>query len=36
MIFKMSRKQAIIPAIPIWLLSFLVLLLGAKFGGGMR
>lgn len=35
-IFKISRKQAIIPAVPIWIVSVLLLLLGSKFGGGMR
>ena len=35
-VFKISRKQAIIPAIPMWLISFVMLLLGGKFGGGGR
>lgn len=35
-IFKISRKQAIVPVIPIWLVSFLMLLLGDKFQGGAR
>jgi hypothetical protein len=35
-IFRISRKQAIIPVLPIWIFSVLVLLLGSKFGGGMR
>ena len=34
-IFKMSRKAAIIAALPMWILSVLVLWLGGKFGGGM-
>ena len=34
-IFKISRKQAIIPALPIWILSVLMILIGRKFGGGM-
>jgi len=33
-IFKISRKQAIIPALPIWILSILMILVGNKFGGG--
>ena len=34
-IFKMSRKAAIIAALPMWILSVLMLWLGGKFGGGM-
>jgi hypothetical protein len=33
-IFKLSRKQAVIGILPIWLISFLMLLLGSKVGGG--
>ena len=32
-VFKISRKQAIIPVIPVWLISFVMLLLGTKFSG---
>jgi len=34
-IFKMSRKAAIIAALPMWILSVLMLWLGGKFQGGM-
>jgi len=34
-IFKVSRKQAVIAALPIWILSVLMILVGSKFGGGM-
>jgi hypothetical protein len=34
-IFKMSRKSAIIVALPMWILSVLMLWLGGKFQGGM-
>jgi hypothetical protein len=35
-IFKISRKQALLPTIPIWVLSFLFAYLGTKFGGGLQ
>lgn len=34
-IFKLSRKAAIVPALPIWIFGILVLWIGGKFGGGM-
>ena len=34
-IFKISRKAAIIPVLPIWIFSVLMLWIGGKFGGGM-
>ncbi len=34
-IFKMTRKAAIIPALPMWIISILMLWIGGKFGGGM-
>jgi len=34
-IFKISRKQAIIPALPIWIFSVLMIWIGSMFGGGM-
>jgi len=34
-IFKISRKQAVIPTLLIWILSVLMILVGSKFSGGM-
>jgi hypothetical protein len=34
-IFKLTRKAAIIPVLPIWIISVLMLWIGGKFGGGM-
>jgi hypothetical protein len=34
-IFKLTRKAAIIPALPLWIVSILMLWIGSKFGGGM-
>jgi|WetSurMetagenome_2_1015567.scaffolds.fasta_scaffold11744_5 hypothetical protein len=34
-IFKLTRKAAIIPALPMWIISVLMLWIGGKFGGGM-
>jgi hypothetical protein len=34
-IFKMTRKAAIVPALPMWIISVLMLWIGGKFGGGM-
>jgi hypothetical protein len=34
-IFKISRKAAIVPAFPIWIISILMLWIGGKFGGGL-
>jgi phosphoglycerol transferase MdoB-like AlkP superfamily enzyme len=34
-IFKMSRKAAVLAALPMWILSVLLLWLGGTFGGGM-
>jgi hypothetical protein len=34
-IFKISRKAAIIPVLPIWIISIIVIWIGGKFGGGM-
>ncbi len=33
-IFKLSRKQAVAGVVPIWLIGFLLLLVGSRFGGG--
>jgi hypothetical protein len=35
-IFRISRKQAIMAVLPIWIISVLMILFGSKFGGGMR
>lgn len=34
-IFKLSRKAAIVPVLPIWIFGVLMLWIGGKFGGGM-
>jgi hypothetical protein len=34
-IFKITRKAAIIPVLPIWIFGILVLWIGGKYGGGM-
>jgi len=34
-IFKLTRKAAIIPALPMWIIGVLMLWIGGKFGGGM-
>jgi hypothetical protein len=34
-IFKLTRKAAIVPVLPIWILSILMLWIGGKFSGGM-
>jgi hypothetical protein len=34
-IFKITRKAAIVPVLPIWIFSILMLWIGGKFGGGM-
>jgi hypothetical protein len=34
-IFKLTRKAAIIPVLPIWIISVLMLWIGGRFGGGM-
>ncbi len=34
-IFRISRKAAIVPVLPIWILSILMVWIGGKFGGGM-
>ena len=34
-IFKLTRKAAIVPVLPIWIFGVLVLWIGGKFGGGM-
>ncbi len=35
-IFRMKRAQAVIAAVPVWLIGFLLLLIGGKFQGGVR
>jgi hypothetical protein len=34
-IFKISRKAAIVPVLPIWIVSIIVIWIGGRFGGGM-
>jgi len=34
-IFKISRKAAIIPVLPIWIIGIIVIWIGGKFSGGM-
>jgi hypothetical protein len=34
-IFKLSRKAAIVPVLPIWIFGVLMLWIGGKFSGGM-
>ncbi|MCX5752946.1 MAG: YIP1 family protein [Candidatus Krumholzibacteria bacterium] len=34
-IFKISRKAAIVPVLPIWIVSVIVIWIGGRFGGGM-
>jgi hypothetical protein len=34
-IFKLTRKAAIIPVLPMWIIGILMLWIGGKFGGGM-
>jgi hypothetical protein len=34
-IFKVSRKAAIIPVLPIWIFGIVMIWIGGKFGGGM-
>ncbi len=34
-IFKVSRKAAIIPVLPIWIFGIIMIWIGGKFGGGM-
>ncbi len=34
-IFRITRKAAIIPVLPIWIFGILVLWIGGKYGGGM-
>lgn len=35
-VFRLRRPQAVIAVAPVWLISFLLLLVGGKFQGGMR
>ena len=35
-IFRMKRAQAVLAAVPVWLISFILLLIGNTFQGGMR
>ncbi|MDD4856694.1 MAG: Yip1 family protein [Candidatus Krumholzibacteria bacterium] len=35
-IFRISRKQAVVPVLPIWIFSVIMLLVGGKFTGGAR
>jgi hypothetical protein len=34
-IFKVSRKAAIIPVLPIWIIGMIMIWIGGKFGGGL-
>ncbi len=35
-IFRMKRAQAVLAAVPVWFIGFLLILIGTKFQGGMR
>jgi hypothetical protein len=34
-IFRISRKSAIVPVLPIWIVGVIMVWIGGKFGGGM-